>query len=483
MAIPSKGWGKDEVYAALEERRKDDLAWRSGRAFAYIYDGGPSIEEVGKKAYVAYLSENGLDPTAFPSLLHFENELIDMARAHLSGGPEVCGTFTSGGTESIILAVKAARDFAKSSRGVSAPEMIVPVTAHAAFHKAGHYLGVKVITTDVDPRTFRADVGAIRSAITDDTVLIVGSASGYAHGVVDPIREIAALASERGILCHVDGCIGGFLLPYFARLGAAVPEFDFRVPGVTSISMDFHKYGLTPKGASCVLYRGEEVRRAQFFVCSSWAGYTMANTAIQSSKSGGPLAAAWAVLHHVGDDGYLEIARGLLEAKNKIVAGLKEIPGLAVLGDPEMALIAFTSSRAPVFMVADEMKARGWHLQPQLAYGSSPENLHLTINPNNVRYTEELLRDLAAAVEAVAAKASSYAETVAFAQSFADRLTGPDAAAMLPGLVASLGVGGGGKMPDKMAEINALLNAIPRPLQEQLLSRFMSMLFTAGPKP
>jgi len=483
MGIPRKGWEKEKVFAALEEHRKDDLSWRSGRAFAYIYDGGPEIDEVAKRAFVAYLSENGLDPTAFRSLLRFENELIEMARDHLSGDANVTGTFTSGGTESIILAVKAARDFAKATRGVEHAEIIVPITAHAAFHKAGHYLGVKVVTTTVEPKTYRADVAAMADAITPNTVLLVGSASGYAHGVVDPIREIAALADSRGLLCHVDGCIGGFLLPYFARLGRTVPDFDFRVPGVTSISMDFHKYALTPKGASCVLYRSDDVRRAQFFVCSSWAGYTMINPAIQSSKSGGPLAAAWAVLHHVGDDGYMAIAKGLLEARDALTKGIRDIPGLDVMGDPEMALIAFSSDEVPVFVLADAMKARGWHVQPQLAYGPSKENLHLTINPSNVRWTQEFLKDLREAVADVRKSAGEFEGTLAFAKMFADKLTGPDAAGMLPTLTASLGLSGEGKMPDKMAEINAILNALPRPLQEQLLVHFVSMLFTPAPPP
>lgn len=477
MPLPQQGWTKERVYSELEAKRKDDLSWRSGRAFAYIYDGGPDIEEVAKKAFTAFLSENALDPTAFPSLVQFENDLVDIGRRHLGGGPEVVGTFTSGGTESIILAVKSARDHAKKTRGVTEPEMIVPISAHAAFHKAGRYLGVKVVTTGLDPKTFRADVAAIKDAMNERTVLVVGSASGYAHGVVDPIREIAALASERDVLCHVDGCIGGFVLPYFKRLGAKVPDFDFSVPGVTSMSMDLHKYALTPKGASLVLYKNDDLRRAQYFACSGWTGYTMINPTIQSSKSGGPIAAAWAVMHAVGDEGYLDIARGLLEAKNALVEGIRGIEGLDVMGDPEMCLIAFTSENVPVFPIADAMKARGWLIQPQLAYGPSRENLHLTINPSNVKWTQAFLQDLRDSVAEAKKGAASYEETRAFANAFAERLTGGDALAMLPQLVESLGVGSG-KMPEKMAEINALLNAIPRDIQEELLTRFVSMMFT-----
>jgi glutamate/tyrosine decarboxylase-like PLP-dependent enzyme len=478
MKIPARGWSKDEVFAKLEDARKHDLAWRGGKAFAYVYDGGRDIEEVAKRAFTAFLTENALDPTSFPSLLQFENDLVGMARAHLSGGPDVRGSFTSGGTESIILALKAARDLAREQRKITEPEVVVPVTAHAAFHKAGHYLGIKMITTGVDPVTFRADVGAMKDAINDRTILLVGSASGYAHGVVDPIEEIAALAAERGLLCHVDGCIGGFLLPYFARLGAKVPLFDFRVPGVTSMSMDFHKYALTPKGASVVLYRNDELRRPQFYACASWAGYTMINPTVQSSKSGGPLAAAWAVLNFVGDDGYLDLAKKLLAAKDEIVAGIREIPGLRVLGDPEMSLIAFSSDSIPVFPIADAMKRRGFYIQPQLAYGPSPENLHLSVQPSNVPWVRELLVALRESAEEASRGKAAYEEAKATGEMFAAQLSGPDAVSMLPGLVASLGVGQGGAMPANMADINALLNALPRPIQEKLLVFFAGMLFT-----
>ncbi|MBK9030506.1 MAG: aspartate aminotransferase family protein [Myxococcales bacterium] len=480
MPLPATGWNPDRIYAELEDRRARDVPWRRGRTYAYVFDGGPDVEEVGKRAYMAYLSENGLDPTAFPSLLGFENDLCAIARDHLHGGPGVVGTFTSGGTESIMLAVKAARDHARAGRGVTAPRMIVPITAHAAFHKAGRYLGVEVVATAVDPVSFRADVDAMRAAIDERTILVVGSASGYAHGVVDPITDIAALAAERGVLCHVDGCIGGFVLPYFERLGARVPRFDFRVPGVTSISMDLHKYALCPKGASVIMYRDDELRRAQYFACSGWTGYTMINSTIQSSKSGGPLAAAWAVMHRMGDAGYLEMARGLLAARDALVAGIGAIEGLRVMGEPEMCLLAFTSDALPVFPLADAMKARGWPVQPQLAFGPSRENLHLSINPSNLPWTDELLRDLGQARDEVRAHQGAHEGVQAMARAVADGLTGADALAMLPRMVEGLGGGGGGALPAEMARINAILNALPRPLQEQLLVRFFAMMFTPG---
>lgn len=477
-AIPAHGLPKEQVFAALEDIRKNDVPWRTGRAFAYVYDGGKEVEEVAKRAFNAFMTENGLDPTAFPSLLRFENDLVAMARAHLSGGPEVVGSFTSGGTESIILAVKTARDWARKTRGATDVEIIVPVTAHAAFHKAGAYLGVKVVTTPIDPVTMRADVAAMKAAINERTAMLVGSASGYAHGVVDPIAEIAGLAKERGILCHVDGCIGGFVLPYFKRFGADVPAFDFSVPGVTSMSMDLHKYALTPKGASVVLYANDDLRRHQFFACASWTGYTMVNTTIQSTKSGGPLAAAWAVMSFLGDEGYVKIMRGLYDAKNAIEAGIRAIPGLYVMGKPEMTLIGFTSDEIPIFPIADEMKKRGWLIQPQLAYGGSKENLHVTIQPSNVPHAEAFLSDLRASVEAVRKKGAPDGDAIAMARALAERLSGPEGEAMLPGLLDAMGIGSSGTVPAEMADTNALMNLLPRPVQERLLVHVVSRLFT-----
>jgi glutamate/tyrosine decarboxylase-like PLP-dependent enzyme len=478
MRIPGKGWSRDEVTNALGAMKQNDVAWRSGRAFAYVYDGGEEVEAVAKAAFTSYLTENGLDPTAFPSLLKLENDLIAMAASHLGGDEHVVGSFTSGGTESIVLAVKAARDHARATRGITEPEMIVPVTAHAAFHKAAHYLGVKLVASDVDPTTYRATAESMRPLVGPNTVLLVASASGYAHGVVDSVREIAALAAERGLLCHVDGCIGGFLLPYFRRLGAQVPDFDFGVPGVTSMSMDFHKYALCPKGASVVLYRDEKLRRYQYFACSSWTGYTMVNPTFQSSKSGGPLAAAWAVLHFVGDAGYLEYARGLLASKNAIVEGIRGIDGLEVMGEPEMSLVGFRSDTLPVFPIADAMKTRGWLVQAQLAYGPSRENLHVTIQPSNVRWTETFLVDLADAVREVRESGAPIVDMSALGEGIAAEIEGPDGEAKLEGLLEQMGIGAGGGLPGKMADVNALLNAIPRKAQERILTRVVSRLFS-----
>lgn len=472
MKIPSKGLAKNEVLSAVESARSGDIPWREGKLYAFVFDGGKEVEEVGKQAFLSYLTENALDPTAFPSLLRFENDLVDMARRHLGGDEKVVGNFTSGGTESIILAVKTAREvFRKAHPGVR-PQMILPITAHSAFHKAAHYLDVDVVATTVDPETFRADPAAIREAINERTMLIVASACSYAHGVVDPVREIAKLASERGILCHVDGCMGGFLLPYFKRLGAEVPDFDFRVPGVTSMTMDFHKYALTPKGASVVLYRDESLRQHQIYACADWTGYTMINNTIQSSKSGGPMAAAWAVLQFVGDEGYLAYAKGLLEAKNKIVAGVNAIPGLRVMGNPEMSLVAFTSDEVSVFAITDEMKKRGFHVQAQLKHGVSKENIHVSINPSNVKHTDEMLAALRECVDVVRNKGGGPQPPVEMAAMIAQQI------AVDPASVIAALSGPGGGVPSEMADINALLNELPPRARETLLVAFVGQMFT-----
>lgn len=485
MHIPKAGLCRDDVLCALEGARANDVNWREGKLYAYVFDGGKEIEEVGKTAYMAYLSENGLDPTTFKSLLTFENDLIDMARRHLGGDEQVVGNFTSGGTESIILAVKTAREVFRKSHPNVRPQMIVPATAHAAFHKAAHYLDVDIVSTAVDPETFRADVNAMRAAINERTMLIVGSACSYAHGVVDPIRAIASLAKEKNILCHVDGCMGGFLLPYFRRLGQDVEEFDFRVPGVTSMSMDFHKYGLCPKGASVVLYRNEQLRQNQIFACADWSGYTMINNTIQSSKSGGPMAAAWAVLQFVGDEGYLGFAKGLMQARDEIVAGVSSIPGLRVMGKPEMSLVAFTtngdasatprSDELSVFAIADEMKARGFHVQAQLRHGVSKENIHVSIQPSNVRWSNDFVAALRASVEAVRSKGGGPKPPVEMGALLAQQIESANDEG-LNNLVAM--ISGGPELPGAMAELNALINELSPSARERLLVAFVGQMFT-----
>lgn len=462
----------EDVLASLRELRAGDLPTHGGRTLAYVYDSGLSeVDALGAAAHALASSANALDPTAFPSLLRMENDLVAEAGALLGGG---VGSVTSGGTESCLLAVLAARD---SRPDIAAPSIVLPSTAHAAFHKAAHLFGLRRIDVPVTP-SFRADPTAMAEAIDSSTVLVVASAPSYAHGVMDPIPEIAAAAAARGVRMHVDACIGGWVLPYFARLGADVPPFDFRVPGVTSISVDLHKYAYCPKGTSVLLHASADLRRSHYFASASWPGYTMLNTTIQSTRSGGPLAAAWAVVRHLGSEGYLELASRAREATARIRSGIAEIAGLRVLGDPVSTLIAFTGSEGfDLFTVADEMKARGWYVQPQFAFESSPVNLHLTVTAANHGSEKEFLTDLSSAV--AAARTSG---PVLVDPAVAEFVAALDPATLTSeqfvGLLAAAGLGSGAGLPDRMAPINALLATAPPPLRERLLLEFLGALYT-----
>jgi sphinganine-1-phosphate aldolase len=476
MRIPERGSSKDDVLAKLEEYRADDMNWREGKTWGYIFDPGAAAEEVGKQAYMKFLSENALDPTVFPSLLRFENDIVGMAVDHVHGDADTVGSFTSGGTESIILAVKTARNYCREHKPeIREPEMVLPITAHAAFYKAAAYLDVKAVPVDVDGQSFRADLDAVRDAIGPNTILLVGSAPSYAHGVIDPIEEMAKIALDKNLLFHVDACMGGFLLPYFRRLGEDVPPFDFQVEGVTSLSMDLHKYAYTPKGASLVLYRNKALRKHQLFACARWTGYTVVNPTLGSSKSGGPLAAAWAVLNFLGDEGYLEMAKGKLESMRTLVQGVRSIPELRVLGEPRMSLLSFASDSVNVFHVVDEMKQLGWYIQPQLGFGCSPHNIHLSLNASNVRWADALITDLRTCVER------------------AKKLPSGELAKLVPGLLANvdptkftdeafsqmLAMAGmkGIEVPDRTAEINEVLNALSPEFRELVLTHFFNDLF------
>ena len=476
MKIPEHGLGEEHIFQQLSSYQTLDLNWRSGKIMGYVYDAGKAAEAVGKKAYMMFLMENALDPTVYQSLLKLENELVAMGAAHVGGDEAVAGNFTSGGTESILLAVKTARDYFREHRpDITVPEMILPMTAHAAFFKAAAYFDVKPVQVDVDPVSFKADPDQIKHAINKNTILLVASAPSYAHGVVDPIPEIAKLAVENDILFHVDACVGGFMLPYFRRLGVEFPEFGFNVPGVTSLSMDLHKYGYTPKNASMVLYRDKQLRKYQMFACAKWPGYTVINTAIQSSKTGGPMAAAWAVLNFIGDNGYLEIARRKLAATKKMLDGIEAINGLRVTAKPDMCMFSVISDSVNVFHIIDEMKKRGWYIQPQLEFKTSQKNFHISVNAANVDLVDEFLSDLAASTEAAAdCKISDIVGEIE------KLLTGTSMEEIkdddLSALMDMVGIQGS-DFPESMAEINDILNILPPDFRERLLVFFLNELF------
>ena len=477
----------EELLARLRELQAGDLPAHGGRTLAYVYDSGlADADALGLDALAMFAASNGLDPTAFPSLLRMENDLVAMAGRLLDAPDGFAGSVTSGGTESILLAVLAAREGARhrSAGAAQAPggtlpraNIVLPVTAHAAFLKAAKYFDLEPRVVDVDHETLRADPVAIAAAVDDGTVLVVASAPSYAHGVVDPVTEIAALAAERGIRCHVDACIGGWVLPHLD----GVRPWTFAVPGVTSISVDLHKYAYTPKGVSVLLHRTAELRRGHFFASADWPGYTMLNSTMQSTKSGGPLAAAWAVTHHIGTDGYARLARSAHDATLAIAEAVRGIDGLEVFAEPESTLLALVADGScDVFTVADEMLGRGWFVQPQMAYRDLPPTLHLTLSaataPSAGAFVEDLRDAVAAAREA---------GPVTVDPGLGQLLGGLDPSALddatFGQLLAAAGLageGGGIELPQRMAPVNALLDACPAPLREALLLGVLERMST-----
>ncbi|WP_432103902.1 pyridoxal phosphate-dependent decarboxylase family protein [Streptomyces sp. bgisy091] len=480
---PTEGRPAAEVLAELRALREADAPTRGGRTFAYVYDAGlEGLDELAAEAYTAFATVNGLDPTVFPSVARLENDVVGAAAA-LLGAPGAQGTFTSGGTESIMLAVKAARDHARTVREITEPQLVLPSTAHAAFHKAAAYLGLEAVVVPVDPVTYRADAEAMAAALTDRTALVVASTPSYAHGVIDPVAEIAAAAAARGALCHVDACIGGWILPHLRRAGRPVEPFDLSVPGVTSLSVDLHKYGYADKGASVVLYRDAELRRHQYFAHAGWPGYPVVNPTVQGTKSGGLLAQAWAVLRYVGEEGYTALAARVAEASDRLLAGLRSTGGVRVLGEPAAGLVAFTvegEDGAPdlslLLHLADEMRELGWYLQPQLSFDGLPPNLHLTLTPATVGQVDALLGDLVAALAKARAldPVAVDPELAAFAARLDPDTLGPEEIA---GVLAFAGMGEGAGLPGRMAPVLVLLDALPGRLKERLLAEFIGSVF------
>lgn len=480
MQIPATGKPADEVMAMLDEAGQADLPWREGKTFAYVYEGGRDVEEVAKRAYMRFLTENALDPTVYPSLLKFENEIVAMSVAHLRGDQACVGNFTSGGTESCLLAVKTARDYARKSRGIAEPHMVLPVTAHAAFQKAAHYFDMGMTLVPVDPQTFKVRVEDMEAAIRPETILLVGSAPQYAHGVIDPIAGLGALAQRRDLLLHVDACIGGFILPFFRRLGVAVPDFDFQVPGVTSISMDFHKYAYAPKGASVILHRSKELRRHQIFTAATWTGYSVINPTIQSTKSGGPLAATWALLHYLGDAGYLRFAERTLKATRAIAKAIRTMPGVRLMAEPESSLIAFTADDFSVFPIVDIMRRKGWFVQPQLGYMGSQANIHLSIDQSTLDLVDQFVPDLASAIEEARQRNdASLPEPVRQLLASLDPAT--FTAETYRQLMAFAGTGDG--LPEGTTAINLMLDAMPPEVAGIVMTEFMNDLYALPQKP
>ena len=399
--LPEHGMSKQEVLDALAAKRTDDVRWQEGRTFGMVYDAGPEAHEVVEAAALMFLHDNALNTLAFPSLGRIQSEVVG-ATAELLHAPEgAAGFMTSGGTESILMACKAARERGREERGIERPSMVIAESAHAAFHKAGHYFGIEVRTLPVRP-DFRADVDAMADAVDDTTVLVVGSAPQYPQGVIDPIPELAAIATDVGANFHTDACMGGFVLPFMEMLGHELTPWDFRVPGVSTISADVHKLGYAPKGASVIVHRSKELRRYQTFVFDQWLGGFYASPNMQGTRPALPMATAWAVMHHLGIDGYRRLTETTIRTARRFVEGVRAIDGVTVLGEPEAHLVAVVADRSvpdpiDIFAVGDALQRRGWFHDRQ----APPDTLHSTISAGNAPVIEDYLTDLEACVAEV----------------------------------------------------------------------------------
>ncbi|MEM9606865.1 MAG: aspartate aminotransferase family protein [Actinomycetota bacterium] len=404
MSLSEQGRPVDDVIAELAAKREADLRWEDGRTFGMVYDGGPGVQEVAHRAAELYLHENALNTKAFPSLGQIQSEVVGWTASLLHGPDTASGFLTSGGTESILCAVKAARERGRAERDVRSPNVVLAESAHAAFHKGAHLFGLEVRVAPV-LADWTADVETMAALVDESTVLVVGSAPQYPQGVVDDIPAIAALATSVGASCHVDACMGGFVLPFAEMLGVEVPVWDFRVEGVTTISADIHKLGYAPKGVSVILHRTKELRRYQTFVFDGWLGGFYASPNLQGTRSGLPMAAAWAVMQHLGLAGYRELTGVVLANADRMRAGIAEIDGVRVLGDGQFHLVAMATDPeaerpVDVFAVGDELLARGWFHDRQ----TPPDSLHSTVSNSNTGVIQDYLVALAESVEAVGSR-------------------------------------------------------------------------------
>lgn len=396
--IPETGRSRDDVIADVEELASAEQGeWSNGYASGAVYHGDSEHIEFLNRVYALQSQSNPLHLDIWPSGMKFESEVIAMtagmlgAGAAAADGDEIVGTVTSGGTESIIMAMKTYRDRA----GISKPQMVIPDSAHVAFDKAAAYFGYEQVRIPVGS-DLGADVDAMANAVTKRTVVVVGSAPGFPHGIIDPIPALSDMARERGVGFHTDACLGGFVLPWAERLGYDVPLFDFRLPGVTSMSADTHKYGYAAKGTSVVLYRGRDLRRHQFYVATEWPGGLYYSPTLAGSRPGGLVAAAWAALLTVGEDGYMRATKAILESGRQVREGIHEIEGLRVMGDP-LWVVAFASDEVDIYEVMARMAQRGWSLNG--LHHPPAVHIALTLRHTQPGVVERFLADLSEAVE------------------------------------------------------------------------------------
>ena len=398
MNLPIEGKTRADVMASLEQSMAGDLAWQEGRTFSLVYGAGAEHLRLLREAYSLFMATNGLGAgRMFKSLATLEEELVSMS-AELLGGAGCPGNVTSGGSESIILGVRAAHERARAERPrVTRPTLVLPASAHPAFDKAAHIFGIRNVRTPLT-KDYVADVQAMADAVTDDTIGLVASAPNYPFGTMDPVSAIAEIARRHALHLHVDACVGGFALPFLRKLGQPVPSFDFAVPEVSTISADLHKYGFAARGTSLILYRDQALQRRVGFQLDDWAGGPYRTPTMAGSRPGGMIAAAWAVFQHYGEAGFLELNRTMLDTSLRLRRGIEAIPGFHVLGDPAMYVWGFASDTLDVMAVADAMAERHWYLGRQL---TTPPSLHVVLTPIHAPVVDDFLRDLREVADAI----------------------------------------------------------------------------------
>lgn len=392
--LPKQGISWAELELQLKAAGERDVDWRNGRAPSFVHYAGDDVLEIAKKAYLMYFSENGLGLRAFHSLAKFESEVVAMGLGLLHGGEASRGAMTTGGTESIFLAVKAARDAARARHAsAGTPCIVLACSAHPAFDKAAYFLGLETVRVPLR-RDFTADPVAMEAAITPDTVMIVGSAPAYPHGVMDPITELAAIAQSRGVWMHVDACVGGYIAPFAQKLGYEVAPFDFSVPGVRSISADLHKYGYAAKGASTLFFADPDSFSHMAWGFNNWPRGQYTTNTLVGTRAGGAIAAAWAVMNYLGEEGYLRITERVIATRRAIEAGVHGL-GMHTLGRPELSIVAYGSDTHDIGAVGQGLLKRGW----LTGYVEQPPGIHLMLNLTHEPVVGQYIQDLAASIK------------------------------------------------------------------------------------
>ncbi len=397
--LPQTGRGHDDILAEMRSFKDGDIDWQHGRAPLYVFGADAGTYEIGRAGFFEYFSENALGAgRAFPSVKRMETEVVDMALGLFNAPDGARGFMSTGGTESIILAVQACRDWNRAQRGAPRHRgnIVGAETLHPAFNKGAKLMDLDVRRAPVGP-DLRMDVAAVEALIDDDTIMIVGSAPNFPYGMIDPIRELGAVAERHNLWLHVDACVGGYLAPFVRMIGRAIPDFDFGVPAVTSISADLHKFGFCPKPASTVFYRDAARAEHHMFDASVWPNGRFLTSTIVGTRPGGGVAGAWATLQYLGVDGYKRIATELMAFVDAYIAGIEATPGLHIHGAPDLSIVAYGSDSFDIFRVAELMQAKGW--LPGLT--QKPKGIHRMMSLLHAPVLEPYLDDMRAAVGVV----------------------------------------------------------------------------------